>query len=93
MLFRSDVLYDPSYGTSPIKGALGLEGSLGLGAEAEEIREKYKNSSIAGFCILREGNKYKCRKTSEGGIVLNFTKLKLNVEAEPEGIAEGKQDE
>jgi len=86
-------LYDPSYGNGPVEGALGLEPATGMGAEAEDIRKKFEEHSIAGFCILK--GEYKCRKTSEGVLLLFFKgPLKLNVESEPEEIMEaGEQPE
>jgi hypothetical protein len=64
MLEVENKLYDPSYGIGPVAGAKVLEGPLGGGAEANEILQKYQETSIGGLCKT-VGAEDKCQETNK----------------------------
>lgn len=63
-------VYDPAYGTGPISGTKGKnERSFEAGEEAGEIRLKYQQSAVGGFC---KPSRTECGEEAE--LALQFTK-------------------
>ncbi len=64
-------LYDPSYGSEPL--GTGAEGPLGEGAEGKDIRLKYQEKAISGFCKFAAVPKeWQCQKAVKGTLKLVF---------------------